>query len=205
MPRVQLGPRVQQVQLELTLTNLPECNKYINDNGGDFLFPTDHQYNTDDMSKRSTRSVEKIVAVSGGFDPVHVGHIRMFEAARKLGCRLVVIINNDNWLKKKKGYVFMPEHERIEVLKGFRAVDEVLLTLHEEDPVDMSVCTELRALKPNIFANGGDRVHKNTPEVSVCREIGTEIIFGVGHGGKIQSSSQLVDKLTKSKVKKKLR
>jgi len=127
----------------------------------------------------------------------------MFEAAKKMGNHLVVILNNDNWLKKKKRYVFMPEHERKEVLEGFRVVDEVLLTAHGEDPADMSVCAELRSLKPHIFANGGDRVHKNVPEVSMCREIGTEMIFGVGHGGKIQSSSLLVAKLTKRNVKKK--
>jgi D-beta-D-heptose 7-phosphate kinase/D-beta-D-heptose 1-phosphate adenosyltransferase len=157
-------------------------------------------------SKKSTKSKksprkQKIVAVSGGFDPVHIGHVRMFENARKLGDRLVVILNNDNWLKKKKGYTFMPESERLEVIKGFRAVDEVFLTLHQEEPTDMSVCAELRLLKPDIFANGGDRFQNNIPEVAVCDEIGAEMVFNIGHGGKVQSSSWLVDKL-KSKGKK---
>ena len=144
----------------------------------------------------------KVVAVSGGFDPVHIGHVRMFDEAKKHGDRLVVILNNDNWLKKKKGYVFMSEHERAEVIKGFRAVDEVILTDHPEDPSDMSVCEALKKVRPHVFANGGDRVHDNVPEVSVCREIGAEMVFGIGRGGKVQSSSWLVGKLKEAKEKK---
>lgn len=158
-------------------------------------------YNTDNLTKRPTKPIKRIVAVSGGFDPVHIGHVRMFEAAKKLGDHLVVILNNDNWLKKKKGYVFMDECERMEIIKGFRAVDEVVLSFHKIDPTDMSVCDELRTLKPHIFANGGDRVRHNVPEVSVCKEMGTKMVFSVGLGGKIQSSSWLVGKLTKSKIK----
>lgn len=134
----------------------------------------------------------KTVAVSGGFDPVHVGHVRMFEEARKLGDRLVVILNNDHWLKKKKGYAFMPESERAELLKYFRCVDDVVITKHAENPTDMSVCDALRELKPDIFANGGDRKLDNVPEVAVCQEIGCEMVFNVGRGGKVQSSSDLV-------------
>lgn len=153
------------------------------------------------MAKKTKKSGKKIVVVSGGFDPVHVGHVRMFEAAKKLGDRLVVILNNDNWLMKKKGYVFMPEKEREEILKKFRAVDEVILTFHKKDPADMSVCAELRALKPHIFANGGDRLRTNIPEVAVCRDIGTKMIFAVGHGGKVQSSSWLIEKSASAKAK----
>lgn len=134
----------------------------------------------------------KTVAVSGGFDPVHVGHVRMFEEARKLGDRLVVILNNDNWLKKKKGYAFMPEEERAELLKYFRCVDDVVITKHQENTTDMSVCDALRELKPDIFANGGDRRLDEIPEVAVCEEIGCEMVFNVGRGGKVQSSSDLV-------------
>jgi D-beta-D-heptose 7-phosphate kinase/D-beta-D-heptose 1-phosphate adenosyltransferase len=148
-------------------------------------------------TKKTGRTQKRIVAVSGGFDPVHIGHVRMFNEAKKLGDHLVVIINNDNWLKKKKGYAFMPEAERVEVIRGFRAVDEIFLTIHPENPTDMSVCAELRAVRPHIFANGGDRVHENTPEVAVCRDIGAEMVFSVGHGGKVQSSSWLVGKLKK--------
>lgn len=139
------------------------------------------------------------VAVSGGFDPIHIGHVRMFEEAKKLGDRLVVILNNDNWLQKKKGYVFMKEEERAEIIRALRCVDEVMLTLHPENPEDMSVCVELRALKPDIFANGGDRKSDNTPEVIVCKEIGCELVFEIGRGGKVQSSSWLVANYEKNK------
>lgn len=136
----------------------------------------------------------KIVAVSGGFDPVHIGHVRMFEEAKKYGDKLVVILNNDNWLMKKKGKVFMPQDERAELLKAFRVVDEVYISDHGENPEDMSVCGELRKIKPDVFANGGDRVQDNVPEVGVCKEIGCEMVFNIGHGGKVQSSSWLLKK-----------
>ncbi|MBU0547052.1 MAG: adenylyltransferase/cytidyltransferase family protein [Patescibacteria group bacterium] len=135
---------------------------------------------------------EIIVAVSGGFDPIHIGHARMFNEAKALGDRLVVILNNDNWLRKKKGYVFMTENERKEVIEAFRSVDEVYITKHLENTTDMSVCDALRTVRPDIFANGGDQKQDNIPEVSVCNEIGTKMMFGIGYGGKIQSSSWLL-------------
>jgi len=131
----------------------------------------------------------KWVAVSGGFDPLHIGHIRLFKAARKLGRRLVVILNNDKWLKLKKGFVFMPQKERAELIRSFPFVDRVVLTDHRGDDTDMSVARTLKKLKPAIFANGGDRGQRNTPEDDVCKELGIERKYGVGHGGKIQSSS----------------
>lgn len=133
-----------------------------------------------------------VVAVSGGFDPIHIGHVRLFREARELGDELVVILNNDNWLLKKKGYVFMPQEERIEILESLAAVDRVILTNHPLDPKDMSVCEELKILKPHIFANGGDRKVGNVPEILVCNEMGCKMVFNVGHGGKVQSSSWLV-------------
>ncbi|RME57689.1 hypothetical protein D6779_08220 [Candidatus Parcubacteria bacterium] len=141
------------------------------------------------MAKRKKNIV---VAVSGGFDPLHVGHVRLFREAKKLGDKLVVILNNDNWLRKKKGIVFMPEQERKEVLEALAAVDEVVITKHPENPADMSVCDALRELRPDIFANGGDRTKDNIPEIPVCEEIGCKMVFGVGKGGKLQSSSWLL-------------
>lgn len=135
---------------------------------------------------------EIIVAVSGGMDPLHVGHIRLFQEAKKLGDKLVVILNNDNWLRKKKGYVFMREDERKEVIAALAAVDKVIITGHKSNQDDMSVCAELKKLKPAIFANGGNRTAKNIPEVEVCNKLGCEMIFNVGQGGKIQSGSWLV-------------
>lgn len=137
-------------------------------------------------------SEKKIVAVSGGFDPVHVGHVRMFNEARSLGDELVVIVNNDHWLRSKKGYVFMPEEERIELIQTISSVDRVVLTEHAPDDVDRSVCQALYRVRPHIFANGGDRFRENTPEEKVCKELEIEMVFGVGRGGKVQSSSNLV-------------
>ncbi len=143
--------------------------------------------------KAARRAKETVVAVSGGFDPIHVGHVRMFQEAKKLGDRLVVILNNDHWLKAKKGYVFMPQEERKEIIEAIAGVDRVVLTRHPENPTDMSVCAELRRLKPDIFANGGDRHQANVPEVPVCAAIGCEMVFNVGRGGKMQSSSWLLN------------
>ncbi len=134
-----------------------------------------------------------VVAVSGGFDPLHIGHVRLFQEARKLGDELVVILNNDSWLLKKKGYVFMPQEERKEILEALESVDRVIITNHQPNPEDMSVCAELLELKPHIFANGGDRREDNVPEVLVCNEMGCKMVFNVGEGGKVQSSSQLAE------------
>lgn len=158
-------------------------------------------------AKKSAKAKKRkvVVAVSGGFDPVHIGHVRMFNEAKKLGDELVVIMNNDNWLKAKKGYVFMPQEERKEIIEAFEAVDRVILTSHPENPTDMSVCEELRLICPHFFANGGDRHSGNIPEVSVCEEIGCEIVNNVGRGGKVQSSSWLVNKIKdNAKLKKSL-
>jgi len=133
-----------------------------------------------------------VVAVSGGFDPVHAGHIQLFEEAKKLGDELVVILNNDNWLKKKKGYIFIPQNERKKILQSIKWVDRVVLTKHGSNPKDISVNKELKKIRPNIFANGGDRTKNNIPEVAVCQKIGCQMVFNVGRDGKIQSSSWLL-------------
>lgn len=132
------------------------------------------------------------VAVSGGFDPLHIGHVRMFKEARALGDKLVVIINNDNWLKDKKGFSFMPEKERAELIRSFPFVDRVVVTEHKRGDTDRSVSRTLRKVKPDIFANGGDRGKTNTPEMDVCKELGIQMAFNVGRGGKIQSSSWMI-------------
>lgn len=141
----------------------------------------------------------KTVAVSGGFDPIHIGHVRMFEQARKLGDRLVVILNNDAWLKNKKGYRFMPEEERAEIIRAFPFVDDVYLTKHLPNDPDRSVCEALKDLAPDVFANGGDRSPEGdpVPEVAICQSLGIEMVYNVGDGGKVQSSSWLTDKFPK--------
>jgi len=143
-----------------------------------------------------------IVAVSGGFDPIHPGHIRYFKEAKALGDKLVVILNNDNWLLKKKKFTFMSQKERKEVLEAIKYVDEVIFSKHKHDPHDMSVTEELRRLRPHIFANGGDRTKKNVPEDAVCRRLGIKMVYGIGSGGKIQSSSWLIEKAAKNAPRK---
>ena len=153
---------------------------------------------------------KKVVMVSGGFDPVHIGHVRMFNEAKKLGDELVVYINNDNWLRVKKGYVFMPDQERKEIIGAFESVDKVIISNHKKNTKDMSVCMGLIKIKPHIFANGGDRDEKDAddPESSLCKErqihkkLGIKMVYNVGHGGKVRSSSDLVKKAQKLKINK---
>lgn len=133
-----------------------------------------------------------VVAVSGGFDPIHIGHVRYLEEAKKLGDELVVIINNDNWLKTKKGKNFMNENDRKEIIEAFACVDKVLITKHSKDDSDKSVCPALKEVMPNIFANGGDRFSDDIPEFVFCSEHNIEMKFNIGHGGKIRSSSELL-------------
>jgi D-beta-D-heptose 7-phosphate kinase/D-beta-D-heptose 1-phosphate adenosyltransferase len=134
--------------------------------------------------------MNKIVCISGGFDPIHIGHIRMIKEAAIYGT-LCVILNNDNWLKKKKGYVFMNEEERKEILEAIKGVSGVFVSFHEPDCEDMTVCRELNLINPHIFANGGDRHEKSTPEKELCEKLGIKMVYNVG-GSKIQSSSKLI-------------
>lgn len=148
----------------------------------------------------------KIVAVSGGFDPIHIGHVRMFKEAKKLGDELVVILNNDNWLIDKKGQPFMPEHERKEIIEALDGVDRVVLTDHQPGDyfIDRSVCRTLEAIAPHVFANGGDRKPDGdpVPEVELCNRLGIELAYNVGHGGKVQSSSWLIAKANEATAQK---
>ncbi len=129
---------------------------------------------------------KKIVALSGGFDPIHVGHVRMIKHAADLG-RVVVFVNSDAWLLRKKGYVFMPFVERLEIVRNIDGVEMAIEAVDDDE----SVCESLRMLRPDIFANGGDRKSDNVPEVKLCNELGIELVWNVG-GDKIQSSSELV-------------
>ena len=131
-----------------------------------------------------------LIAVSGGFDPVHIGHVRMIQDAARYG-DVMVIINSDDWLMRKKGYVFMPWKERAEIMgniKGVRLVTQV-------DDSDGTVCEALRRHKPDAFANGGDRKTQNTPEMDLCEELKIQMMWAIGGNDKPQSSSWLVNKL----------
>lgn len=132
----------------------------------------------------------KTVAVSGYFNPIHRGHIKMFREARQYGDKLVVIVNNDEQVKLKGTVPFHSEQERMFIVKNIRWVDEVVLSVDK----DKTVCKSLLMLQPDVFANGGDRKStKDIPEDRVCKRIGTEMVFNVG-GGKVQSSSTLIKK-----------
>jgi cytidyltransferase-like protein len=129
------------------------------------------------------------VMVSGGFDPVHVGHIRMIREAARFG-DVIVIANSDDWLHRKKGFMFMDFKARYEILdsiKGVVLVDSV-------DDSDGTVCSAIRRHKPTYFANGGDRSKDNTPEVLLCKELGVELLWAIGGDKKIASSSELTKK-----------
>ncbi len=138
----------------------------------------------------------KVSIVSGGFDPLHVGHIELFERARKLSDELWVILNTDEFLTNKKGKPFMPFDERKKILKSLQVVDVVIPCIDK----DQTVCKTLKKLKKTtaitdtelFFCNGGDRTSgKNTPEHKLCEEIGIETVYGLGD--KIQSSSWLTN------------
>ncbi len=139
----------------------------------------------------------RVVAISGGFDPIHIGHVRYIKESRALGDRLVVILNNDNWLQSKKGFVFMPQMERKEILEAMEGVDEVVITDHAEGEEDRSVSRALISIRPQVFANGGDRHPEGVPvpEAAVCEELGIEMVYNVGQGGKVQSSSKLAERI----------
>ena len=117
---------------------------------------------------------------------MHIGHLRMIQEAAQYG-EVIVIVNSDEWLMRKKGYIFMPFGERCEILRGFRGVKD---TTHVDD-TDNTVCEALARIKPTYFANGGDRKNNNTPEMEVCAIKGIQLLWNIG-GGKIQSSSTLV-------------
>ena len=103
------------------------------------------------------------VAVSGYFDPIHVGHLDYLEHAKKLGDKLVVIVNNNHQCVLKKGKPFMDELDRMRIVKSLHMVDEVFLSVDS----DRSVCKSLEEIKPDIFANGGDRANSEIPESTI--------------------------------------
>ena len=127
----------------------------------------------------------KIVATSGYFDPLHIGHIECLELAKQLGDKLIVIVNNDLQAKLKKGKSFMKEEDRMRIVSALRCVDHVFLSIDK----DKSQCESLRHINPDIFAKGGDRMSNEIPESEVCKELGIQVIDGLGE--KIRSSSDL--------------
>jgi D-beta-D-heptose 7-phosphate kinase/D-beta-D-heptose 1-phosphate adenosyltransferase len=143
----------------------------------------------------------KIVIVTGGFDPLHSGHIAYFQAARKLGDRLIVGLNSDEWLTRKKGRPFMPLQERLSVVGNLGMVDEVVL-YNDDDGSSIDAIRLVKQRYPDahvIFANGGDRTQNNIPEM-VFDDV--EFVFGVGGEDKKNSSSWILEDWKKPKTQR---
>ena len=142
--------------------------------------------------------METVVLVTGGFDPLHSGHLAYFKAAKKLGDKLIVGINSDSWLERKKGKNFLPLNERYEIVSALKYVDNCIL-FNDEDGTAIEAIRNVIMLYPFdriIFANGGDRVEGNTPEEDAKLFPEKEIIFQYGVGGldKKNSSSWILQK-----------
>ena len=133
----------------------------------------------------------KIVICTGGFDPIHSGHIKYLKAAKQLGDKLVVGLNSDGWLTRKKGRSFMPFQERISILRELRFVDDAI-GFNDDDNSACGAILKVQEMYPDadiIFANGGDRTADNIPEMKIS---GVEFVFGVGGEDKENSSSWIL-------------
>ena len=155
---------------------------------------------------------KNVIILSGGFDPVHKGHMRMFREAANLGHQVIVGLNSDEWLTRKKGKPFMEFYERKEILEGIKYISSVV-KFNDDDDTANELINRVRTtynggmfnhnyLDTNptgrddyeiYFANGGDRGKGNVPEIAVCKELDVAMLWGIG-GGKIQSSSWLINK-----------
>mmetsp|Transcript_78495 Transcript_78495/g.163077 ORF Transcript_78495/g.163077 Transcript_78495/m.163077 type:complete len:171 (+) Transcript_78495:79-591(+) len=129
---------------------------------------------------------QRVVVASGYFDPLHYGHIEFLQKSKDLGDRLIVIVNNDEQTKLKKGQSFMPARERVKLVRSLACVDAAV----ESVDTDNTVCKTLRLLHPDLFTNGGDQLNENIPEAQVCAELGIAMVDGLGE--KIQSSTMLL-------------
>ena len=138
--------------------------------------------------------MKTIVLVTGGFDPLHSGHIAYFRAAKQLGDTLVVGVNSDAWLVRKKGRAFMPWDERMAIVKNIKDVDFVL-EFNDDDGSAKSAIKLARQTWPDhkiVFANGGDRTDTNIPEMEF-KDTNLEFAFGVGGFNKANSSSWILE------------
>lgn len=131
-------------------------------------------------------SATPVVCISGGFDPLTHGHVRLVQDAARVG-EVVVILNSDAWLVRKKGYCFMPYEQRREIMEALAGV----IRVEPVDDCDGTVVEALARIRPEFFANGGDRTENNTPELALCVDYGIRPLFGIG-GEKVASSSELV-------------
>jgi len=141
-----------------------------------------------DMYSNSKKKATPTVMVSGGFDPVHAGHIKLIRAAAEHG-DVIVIANSDEWLFRKKGFVFMDFEARALILNAIKGV----ILVDSVNDGDGTVCEAIRRHQPTFFANGGDRGRDNTPEQHVCEELGVKLLWSIGGDKKLASSSDLVE------------
>jgi len=151
-------------------------------------------------SHRPVKKKPVVVAVSGYFNPLHVGHLEMIERAKKLGTKLIVIVNNDKQVALKGRVPFMPEKDRLKIVRALRDVDQVRLAIDDYrlPNGEVPVIKTLAKLKPDIFANGGDRKNlANVPEYDICRKYGIKMVDGLGK--KIRASSEMIAKAVKLK------
>ena len=146
-----------------------------------------------------------VVLVTGGFDPLHSGHLAYFKAAKSLGDKLIVGLNSDEWLTRKKGKPFMPFHERIEIIRGLSVVDEVI-SFDDSDDTACGAIYKTLATKSGsqiIFANGGDRTDENIPEMQIYGDTHyVRFVFGVGGEDKKNSSSWILKDWKAPKVER---
>ena len=145
----------------------------------------------------------KIVIVTGGFDPIHSGHVEYFKSARKLGEKLIVGLNSDEWLARKKGRPFMPIVERISVVENLSMVDHCIL-FNDDDGSSIEAIKNVRQMYPDahiIFANGGDRTKENIPEMAF-QDDNLDFVFGVGGEDKKNSSSWILEEWKNPKTKR---
>jgi len=148
---------------------------------------------------KSKKIVKKpiVVAVSGYFNPLHIGHLDMIEKAKKLGDKLIAIVNSDAQVILKGSVPFMKESDRLRIVRSLRDVDEVFLSIDK----DITVCKSLSKVRPNIFANGGDRKNiVNVPEYPVCQKLNIKMVDGLGK--KIRASSKIIEQAAMLKAKK---
>jgi D-beta-D-heptose 7-phosphate kinase/D-beta-D-heptose 1-phosphate adenosyltransferase len=136
-----------------------------------------------------TETRKSKICVSGGMDPLHVGHVRMIQDAARYG-DVYVILNTDSWLVRKKGYYLQPWEQRAEILRAIKGVKDVVIAKDD----DGTVCANLREIYPDYFANGGDRTESNTPELDLCINMEIKSLFNVG-GGKVESSQEIIRRI----------
>lgn len=137
---------------------------------------------------------DKVVLVTGGFDPLHIGHIEYFKSAKKLGDKLIVGLNSDEWLIRKKGKFFMDWNNRASIISELKVVDHVIF-FNDADNTAIDAIKKTLSMYNNqtvVFANGGDRGKDNIPEMQF-ESLRVEYVFGVGGSDKKNSSSWILD------------